>query len=610
MFDKHYIGLDLTGFENNGQLSKISRITLLVDDENSITAGDDTGLELTANCPHATQSMANHLLDSLKGYQYKMFEADSANIDPAAELGDGATAGGLYSTISRIDDDGSGYIGVAAPGEAEDPDEFPGSGPMTKEFNRKLAGVRSSITKTAEQIRLEIKNEAEDLSASIDLELDRIDLEIIGVENAVSNLELGLDSITQRVQDAEGNIGQLELTATGLSGRISDAEGGIAALEVSLDGIALEFSKTYLTKTDAANTYRTEAQVKSAIEASEDGIALEFSKTYLTKTDAANTYRTEAQVKSAIEASEDGIALEFSKTYLTKTDAANTYRTEAQVKSAIELGIEGISLDVSNGETSSTIKLMVDGVAVSSKKIQFTGEVVFASDLADADSGTVIHGSLLKTGTVTASKIQGEKVYLRDNDGNLVSTFTLNAADSAEYKLDIEADALAIVTTEGTLYFSASGSAFMQIKPGRVEIGGGMLRPVEDNNLQIGNSSYRLEEIYCVNDVIQTSDKEKKKDIEYGLSQYDTFFDRLSACSYRMVDGHERKHWGFVAQDIEQLLNELGIDSMDIAAFIKSPREENENEFDYGLRYGEFIALIVEQIQKLKKRVQKLEEAA
>ena len=541
MFDKHYIGLDLTGFENNGQLSKISRITLLVDDENSITAGDDTGLELTANCPHATQSMANNLLASLKGYQYRMYGADSANIDPAAELGDGATAGGIYSTISRIDDDGSGYMDVAAPGEAEELDEFPGSGPMTKEFNRKLAGVRSSITKTAEQIRLEVFGE------------------------------------------------------TGYNGT-------------------------------------------SIV----------------------------AQVKSAIELSEKGIAL----TYLTKTDAADTYRTEAQVKSAIELGIEGISLDVSNGEKSSTIKLKAGSTEISSEEIKFTGNVVFASDLSTAGSTTInganiktgtiaaerlnlsgaitwdafdqdvedyideaygwaesanetignwgyaykgntyIDGAQIMTGTVTASTLQGGEINLLDANMEKVATFTLNAADTADYKLDIKADALAIVTDPGNLYFSASGSAFVQIKPGRVEIGGGMLRPVEDNKLQIGNSSYRLEEIYCVNDVIQTSDREKKKDIEYGLSQYDAFFDRLNACSYRMVDGHERKHWGFVAQDIEQLLDELEIDSMDIAAFIKSPHEENENEFDYGLRYGEFTALIVEQVQKLKRRVSALEETA
>ena len=205
MFDKHYIGLDLTGFENNGTLSEVSRITLLVDDENVVTAGDDTGMELVSNCPHATQAMAEALLTSLKGYQYRMYGADSANIDPAAELGDGVTAGGVYSIISSIEDDGSGYMCVAAPGEAEEADEFPGAGPMTKEFRRKLADVRSSITKTADQILLKVESEIDDMSAYIDLKLDSITSQVSGLNGEVSKLSQQVGNITLSVSNNESS---------------------------------------------------------------------------------------------------------------------------------------------------------------------------------------------------------------------------------------------------------------------------------------------------------------------------------------------------------------------------------------------------------------------
>lgn len=55
MSDKFFVGLDLTGAEDNGRQRPISRVTLLLDDENAVTAGDDTGAELLADCPHATQ---------------------------------------------------------------------------------------------------------------------------------------------------------------------------------------------------------------------------------------------------------------------------------------------------------------------------------------------------------------------------------------------------------------------------------------------------------------------------------------------------------------------------------------------------------------------------
>ena len=46
------------------------------------------GAELTANCPHATQAMAEAILAQAQGYQYRMFSATDAALDPAAELGD------------------------------------------------------------------------------------------------------------------------------------------------------------------------------------------------------------------------------------------------------------------------------------------------------------------------------------------------------------------------------------------------------------------------------------------------------------------------------------------------------------------------------------------
>lgn len=169
MYDKFFVGLDLTGAEDNGLQRPISRVTLLLDDENAVTAGDDTGVEISASCPHATQAMANALLAQMKGYQYQMLQADDARLDPAAELGDGITAGGMYSVISRLSDDGSGFPSVTAPGEAELEDEYPSGGPMTQEFNRKLAQTRSQIIKTAEAITLRIEGNTESIQATLDL---------------------------------------------------------------------------------------------------------------------------------------------------------------------------------------------------------------------------------------------------------------------------------------------------------------------------------------------------------------------------------------------------------------------------------------------------------
>lgn len=214
MFDKHFVGLNLTGIEDNGIQRPISRVTLKIDDENALTAGDDTGMELLADCPHATQEMVNSILTKVKGYQYRMFSADDTALDPAAELGDGGTFGGVYSTISRIADDGSGYSGVTAPGEAELEDEYPAAGPMTQEFNRKIAGTRSYITKTAEQIRLEVANEVAGLKSEFTVSLDSITARVEGTEESIGELKITSDSITSRVEATEEG---LEVTNTHVS---------------------------------------------------------------------------------------------------------------------------------------------------------------------------------------------------------------------------------------------------------------------------------------------------------------------------------------------------------------------------------------------------------
>lgn len=157
MSDKYYVGGDITSFADNGKYKPISRVTLIVDDENSLTAGDDTGMEVIASCPHATQPMVNALLQTMKGYRYQAYEAGAANIDPAAELGDGVMVGGIYSPLSKLSDDGRGYAGISSPGEAEMEDEYPADGYITQEFNRKIAETRSTITKTSEAIMLKVE---------------------------------------------------------------------------------------------------------------------------------------------------------------------------------------------------------------------------------------------------------------------------------------------------------------------------------------------------------------------------------------------------------------------------------------------------------------------
>lgn len=230
--EKIYIGTRTGELHPGLESLPISKVEILNENGEIVgVAGDDTGRVLTAENPDGTNAMAADILASVTGYVYRPYEAEDALIDPAAELGDGVTIGGVYSVLANenITFDGLYSSGISAPGTDEIEDEYPYLSEYQR-IKRSVAGTRSLITKTAEQIRLEVENELEGLSSSFTVELNSIRAEVSGVEDALSYIELDVDSITSRVQDAEGNISTLEQTATEFNLRLDSAEGVVSQM--------------------------------------------------------------------------------------------------------------------------------------------------------------------------------------------------------------------------------------------------------------------------------------------------------------------------------------------------------------------------------------------
>ena len=140
---------------------------------------------------------------------------------------------------------------------------------------------------------------------------------------------------------------------------------------------------------------------------------------------------------------------------------------------------------------------------------------------------------------------------------------------------------------------------------GNLSVSGGAA-PEYDGAGSLGYSNYRWSVVYAQTGTISTSDREKKTEISYALDRYDALFARLRPVCYRLKNGTSgRVHTGLIAQDVEQALAACGLTGQDFAAFVRSPREGGGA--DYGLRYEEFIALCIRQIQRLQARVERLE---
>ena len=134
--------------------------------------------------------------------------------------------------------------------------------------------------------------------------------------------------------------------------------------------------------------------------------------------------------------------------------------------------------------------------------------------------------------------------------------------------------------------------------------------------------------IYTVNGIIQTSDRNEKNAIqELPKEKAKSLIYGLKPSTYKMNAGTSgRTHWGMISQDIEELLEEIGMTSLDFAGFIKSQKvkvvtkDENgnkleepieevvEGEHDYSLRYDEFIAPIIKVIQSQHEEIETLKQ--
>lgn len=130
--------------------------------------------------------------------------------------------------------------------------------------------------------------------------------------------------------------------------------------------------------------------------------------------------------------------------------------------------------------------------------------------------------------------------------------------------------------------------------------------PARNAPVTLGRSERVWESVWALDDVIQTSDREKKNSISYDMTRYAELFDRLRPVHYKLNDGTSgRTHVGMIAQDVEEAMNAVGLTGQEFAGMCKAAKDEGG--YSYFLRYGEFIAICVDQIQKLKARVAELE---
>lgn len=400
----------------------------------------------------------------------------------------------------------------------------------------------------------------------------------------LAQIEGNIDSITSTVQTQTENINGISSQTSTLTQTVSDFTARIERVE-------------------GANEDYTE------IKATLDGLTI-TTKNGKTIIDGGNIDATNLNLTGAISFSDisDGT-----------TTVDNLIDSNTTVTGAAQDALDAYNKAVDAQRDASTAIDTANTAA--NNTVAGTEALSQITDWINGDGTTSINGSSLKTGTVVADYLAGSKILIYNKkNGNRTGYIEPKISDNSS-------------TIEGMGLFSPNGNAVIHItnsgsymkcdgtsnQIGATASGVGVtaqgtnyyfgstaLYPETSGSRYLGLSANRWNTVYISSGTIQTSDRNQKNSIESLPDKYIALFDNLEAKRYKMNDGTSgRYHVGFIAQDVEEAMAVVGIDSQDFGGFVKD-KDENDND-TYMLRYDEFIGILTAKIKQLESRIEQLE---
>lgn len=105
-----------------------------------------------------------------------------------------------------------------------------------------------------------------------------------------------------------------------------------------------------------------------------------------------------------------------------------------------------------------------------------------------------------------------------------------------------------------------------------------------------------------------TSDRNKKNSISPLADAYSAIFDLLKPVSFKYNNGtSDRTHTGLVAQEVVEAVEAAGLTTKDCAA-VCYDIDEDGKKTNFGIRYEEFVSILIHEVQKLKAEMKTLKE--
>lgn len=260
------------------------------------------------------------------------------------------------------------------------------------------------------------------------------------------------------------------------------------------------------------------------------------------------------------------------------------------------------------GDSSKYFRVSADGT-VHASNADISG-VINATTGSFSDSVTI-------GGTeITAGALKDLYSYATGGTGTPITQINATIGEISGLKID---------STQNRLYYKQSDDNYTSIGLKSIEIvkdeqgyfRAGLLEGDSNplgvainsgyNTFALNSSSGSLTGTWTLDsEGILTSDKNLKNSIELLSEKYSVLFDNLNPVRFKYNNGtSNRYHTGFIAQELQQAIIESNLSEQEVAALCTV--ETNEKDSGYmGIRYGELVALCVNEIQKLKLQIKEL----
>ncbi len=298
-------------------------------------------------------------------------------------------------------------------------------------------------------------------------------------------------------------------------------------------------------------------------------------------------YYTKSQIETSIKNTKDAVLLSAKETAEQYVDGKlKNYLSSAEIQVTTNNILQKVETKVGLNTIISSINQSAESIKIKANRLELSGYTTF-SDLSTRGK-TTINADNITTGSISCNRLNGGTITGQSISGGTIRGSTITGA----------------VINGGSITGAKVNANGMEVY-GDTGIG----RPYLDFHMNGSGADYTARIIEQVpgrlivyNTIASVSDKRLKKDITEIDDIYLKLFELITPKQYRFRKGNTGLSLGFIAQEMDEALDKLGVTDKPIISYPMETEPKTGGRF-YAIDYNDLIAILWKKIQNLEMEI-------